>query len=56
MERNYKKEAEWAKEKYKRYGLRLDKSVAEAFEKKLKRDKKSFSIWIKKKIDEYIKS
>ena len=54
MERNYKKELEWAKEKYKRYGPRLDKAVAITFEKKLKRDKKSFSSWFKEKVNEYI--
>ena len=50
--RNYKKENEWAKNKYKQIHLKLDKEVAEAFEKKL--NGKPCATFIKEKIDEFL--
>ncbi len=52
--RNYKKESEWEKKKYKRLSIKIDKEQAEKFIKKL--DGKQYSVWIKEKIEEFLKN
>ena len=52
-ERNYKKESQWEKEKYKLLRIKLDKEVAELFIAKL--DGKPYAIFIKEKIEEFLK-
>lgn len=53
--RNLKKEAEWERQKYKRYQYRCPKDVSEQLDEKLKSDKLTFSQWLKEKIEQYLK-
>lgn len=54
-ERNYKKESEWAKNVYKKYQFRArcDNGDVEKVEKIL--NGRSFSDWVKEKIEEEVK-
>ena len=52
MSRNYKKENEWEKEKYKRLVAKIDKNLAEEFLNKIN---KPYAIWLKEKINEELK-
>jgi len=52
-ERDYKKERQWEKEKYKLLRVKLDKDVAEVFIEKL--DGKPYAVFIKEKIEEFLK-
>ena len=52
--RDYKKESEWEKNKYKRLTVKMEREKAEKFIQKL--DGKEYSVWIKEKIDEYLKN
>jgi len=52
-ERNYKKENQWEKEKYKRLHMKLEKDVAEAFIEKL--NGKPYALFFKEKIEEFLK-
>ena len=49
MSRNYEKETQWEKEKYKRLVAKVDKKTAEKFLKKLD---KPYANWLKEKINE----
>jgi len=53
--RNLKKEAEWERQKYKRYQYRCPKETAEQLDEKLKADKLTFSQWLKEAINKYLK-
>lgn len=53
--RNYQKEYENERNKIKRYTIRVHKSVAEEFEKKLKSENKKYSEFMLQAIDKYIK-
>ena len=55
MSRNFKKENEWRKNKYKRYVVDIEKDLAEEFSEKLKNDGKPYSIWVKENIKKYLK-
>lgn len=50
--RNYEKENEWEKNKYKRLVAKIDKKIAEEFLSKIK---KPYAVWLKEKIDEELK-
>lgn len=52
MSRDFKKESEWRKNKYKRLIVDLDKNIAEEFLNKIN---KPFSTWVKEKINEELK-
>jgi hypothetical protein len=49
MARNYEKETQWEKEKYKRLVAKIDKNLAEEFLNKID---KPYAVWLKEKIDE----
>ena len=49
MSRNYKKETQWEKEKYKRLVAKIDKNMAEEFLNKIN---KPYAVWLKEKISE----
>lgn len=55
MVRNLKKEAEWERQRYKRFQYRCPKDLADSLDKKLERDEINFSEWLKSKIEEYVK-
>lgn len=55
MNRNYKKEKEWQKEKYSRIDIYIDKDLGNKFRTKLKEDNETLTGWVRKKIEEYIK-
>ena len=50
MSRNLKKESEWRKKKYKRYVVDVEKDLAEEFSKKLGKEGKPYSSWVKENI------
>lgn len=50
--RNYEKETQWEKEKYKRLVAKIDKNLAEKFLIKIG---KPYSVWLKEKISEELK-
>ena len=52
MSRNYKKETQWEKDKYKRLVAKIDKELAEEFLNKIN---KPYSVWLKEKINEEMK-
>ncbi len=52
MSRNYEKENQWEKEKYKRLVAKVDKDLAEKFLNKIN---KPYAVWLKEKIDEELK-
>lgn len=52
MSRNYKKENEWEKNKYKRLVAKIDIDLAENFLKKIN---KPYAVWLKEKISEELK-
>ena len=52
--RNYKKESEWSKIKYKRLVANIDHYLNNIFKEKLKKENTSFQKWLKEKIKEYI--
>jgi len=52
--RNYKKEAEWAKQKYVRLGAYIEPTLANEFKAKLKEDNIPFAQWLTKAIKEYL--
>ena len=55
MSRDFKKENEWRRKKYKRYVVDIEKDLAEEFSNKLQEDKKPYSIWVKENIQKYLK-
>lgn len=55
MTRNYKKENERRKSKYKRFVVDVNKNIAEQFLKKLESDGKQYSEWVKEHIEKYLK-
>ena len=55
MARDFKKETEWRKNKYKRLVVDVDKEVAEAFLNMLQKEQKKYSEWVKEKIESYLK-
>ena len=55
MSRDLKKESEWRKKKYKRYVVDVEKDLAEEFSKKLEKEGKPYSSWIKENIKKYLK-
>lgn len=52
MSRNYEKETQWEKEKYKRLVAKIDKNIAEEFLNKID---KPYAVWLKEKIYEELK-
>ena len=52
MSRNYEKETQWEKDKYKRLVAKIDKELAQNFLTKID---KPYAIWLKKKIHEELK-
>ena len=52
MSRDFKKEGEWEKQKYKRLVAKVDIEVADKFLKKL--GNKPYAIWLKEKINEFL--
>ena len=52
MSRNYEKESQWEKEKYKRLVAKIDKDLAEEFLNKINMP---YAIWLKEKIIEELK-
>nr|DAF27036.1 MAG TPA: hypothetical protein [Caudoviricetes sp.] len=52
MSRNYEKESNWEKEKYKRLVAKIDKKLAEEFLIKIN---KPYAVWLKEKINEELK-
>lgn len=52
MSRNYEKENQWEKDKYKRLVAKIDKEIAEEFLNKIK---KPYATWLKEKINEELK-
>lgn len=53
--RNYKKEREWAKNKYDEIRFKVPKERGEEFRAKLDEDGIKLAEWGKKMIDEYLK-
>ena len=53
--RDLKKETEWRKNKYKRLVVDIDKDIAEKFQDRLKNDETTYSVWVKKNIEKYLK-
>lgn len=54
MGRNFKKESNWRKKKYKRLVVDVDFDYATKFLEKLQSNEIGFSEWVKNKIDEYM--
>lgn len=54
MSRNYKKEAEWAKKKYCRILIDIDREIGERFKEKAREENKSYSEILKEFIKTYI--
>lgn len=52
MPRNYSKETEWEKNKYKRLVAKIDKNLADNFLEKLD---KPYAIWLKEQIEIFLK-
>ena len=52
MSRNFKKEADWLKNNYKRFEVRLPNDIAEEFKKFLSDNELSFAEWCKSKIND----
>ena len=52
MSRNYEKEKQWEKGKYKRLVAKIDKNLVENFLNKLD---KPYAVWLKEKINEELK-
>ena len=52
--RNYKRESELIKEKYKRYSLLLDKQTALEFSKKLESENETVSNWFRVRVKKYL--
>lgn len=55
MSRNYQKENEWQKEKYKRIELRIDKELGEQFIKLIEKQGISRNQWGTEQIKKYLK-
>lgn len=53
--RNYKKEAEWRKQKYVEIRGYIDKEIGERLKEKLQNNQKTISSWIKENAIKYIK-
>ena len=53
LSRNYRKENEWEKSKYKRLVAKIDIDLAEKFLKKIN---KPYAVWLKEKISEELKN
>ena len=56
MARNYKNEAKWAKEKYERIEIKIDKEVGQEFKRKLKENKLTIKEFFENRIKNYIDS
>ena len=55
MARNYKKESEWAKQKYTRILADVDKELGDELKQKLKNEGKSIASWITENAKKYLK-
>lgn len=55
MTRDFKKENEWRKNKYKRFVVDVDKNTAERFQEKLQKSGITYSEWVKEHIEKYLK-
>lgn len=51
MSRNYEKETEWEKNKYKRLVAKIDKDLANTFLEKLD---KPYATWLKEEIEKFL--
>lgn len=54
MGRNLKKEAEWARNKYERIYIQIDKELGKAFKDKIKSENKSVNAVIKEFVEKYV--
>ena len=54
--RNYKNEAKWAKEKYERIEIKIDKETGKEFKRKLKENKLTIKEFFENRIKNYIDS
>lgn len=54
--RNYKKESEWAKNKYTRLVADIDKNLAAQFKESLSKENKKFTGWLVENIKQYLKN
>lgn len=52
--RNYKKESEWQKKKYKRLVADVNHSTNDKLQEKLSKDNKTFKQWLSEMIENYI--
>lgn len=55
MSRNYKKENEWAKQKYTRILADIDKDLGIELKEKLKNEGRSIASWITENAKKYLK-
>lgn len=53
--RDLKKEAEWRKNKYKRFVVDVDKEFGEQFQKKLDSAEIKYSDWVKNEMEKFMK-
>lgn len=53
--RNYKNETEWAKEKYGRIEVKMDKEIVEEFKKRLKHYGFTITEFFRKEIEKFLK-
>lgn len=53
-ERDYKEESEWRKEKYDRFIVDVDPSLAKPFRKKLKQNGEKYSNWVRGQMKKYL--
>ena len=53
--RNYKNEAKWAKEKYERIEIKIDKETGKEFKRKLKENKLTIKEFFEEKINNFLK-
>jgi hypothetical protein len=52
--RNYKKESEWQRKKYKRLVADIDHNINDRLQEQLGKDKKTFKQWLSEMIENYI--
>ena len=56
MGRNYKNEAKWAKEKYERIEIKIDKEIGKEFKRKLRENKLTIKEFFENRIKNYTDS
>lgn len=56
MGRNYKNEAKWAKEKYERIEVKIDKDLGKELKRVLKQNDTSMTTWITESALVYLKA